>query len=132
MCKANTLAVYSEQVATAEPAAKPVVPQIDKLVDIPCATTFFDATTGTQPMHASSFPASNLAEPTTVLLDVRAVAQLLGCSSRHVYRLADAGRMPSPVKLGSLVRWNRAALEQWITDGCRSVRTVSAKGGQAR
>lgn len=28
------------------------------------------------------------------LLDVRAVASLLGCSQRHVYRLADAGRLP--------------------------------------
>lgn len=53
------------------------------------------------------------------LLDVRAVAALLGgCSTRHVYRLADAGRMPRPVKLGSLVRWRRAELEAWINAGC--------------
>ena len=38
------------------------------------------------------------------LLDVRAVAELLGgCSTRHVFRLADAGRMPRPIRLGSLV-----------------------------
>ncbi len=42
----------------------------------------------------------------------------LGCSTRHVYRLADSGRMPRPVKLGSLVRWPRAVIEQWIADGC--------------
>ena len=54
-----------------------------------------------------------------VLLDVRAVSELLGsCSTRHVYRLADAGRMPRPVKLGSLVRWRRAELEAWINAGC--------------
>lgn len=36
------------------------------------------------------------------LLDVRSVAARLGgCSTRHVYRLADAGRMPRPIKLGS-------------------------------
>ena len=28
------------------------------------------------------------------LLDVQAVAEMLGCSPRHVYRLSDAGRMP--------------------------------------
>jgi len=36
------------------------------------------------------------------LLDVRGVAALLGCSPRHVYRLADVGKMPAPVRLG---RW---------------------------
>ena len=54
------------------------------------------------------------------LLGVQAVAELLDCSSRHVYRLADAGRMPAPVKLGSLVRWPRNAIEDWIAAGCPS------------
>jgi len=52
------------------------------------------------------------------MLDVQGVAQLLNCSTRHVYRLSDAGRMPAPVKLGSLVRWPRAAIEEWISAGC--------------
>lgn len=52
------------------------------------------------------------------LLDVEAVARLCGCSAPHVRRLADAGRMPAPVKVGALVRWNRRAIEAWITDGC--------------
>lgn len=64
----------------------------------------------------------------SALLDVRQVAALLGCSARHVYRLSDAGRMPSPVHLGALVRWNRADVQHWIADGCRPVRTVT-KGG---
>ncbi len=55
---------------------------------------------------------------TSKLLDIRTVASLLGCSIRHVYRLADAGRMPKPVKLGALARWNRVAIEQWIAQGC--------------
>lgn len=53
------------------------------------------------------------------LLDVKNVALLLGrCSTRHVYRLTDAGRMPRPIKLGSLVRWRRAELADWIASGC--------------
>ena len=52
------------------------------------------------------------------LLDVEAVAALLTCSTRHVYRLSDAGRMPRPLKLGALVRWRRAEVEAWIEDGC--------------
>jgi excisionase family DNA binding protein len=59
------------------------------------------------------------------LLDVKSVAALLGgCSVRHIYRLADAGRMPRPIKLGTLVRWNRALLSEWLAAGCPSV-TVS-------
>lgn len=63
------------------------------------------------------------------LLDVRAVAVLLNCSPRHVYRLSDGGKMPAPIRLGSLVRWPRASLDAWLTDGCKPVRVVSSKGG---
>ncbi len=58
------------------------------------------------------------------LLDVRAVAALLGCSARHVYRLADAGHMPPPVRLGALVRWPRQTIEDWIAAGCKPCRTA--------
>jgi len=52
------------------------------------------------------------------LLDVNAVARFLSCSARHVYRLADSGRMPRPQKLGALVRWDRIELEKWLADDC--------------
>jgi excisionase family DNA binding protein len=62
--------------------------------------------------------------PTAQLLDVRAVAALLGCSARHVYRLSDAGHIPPPVRLGALVRWRRQAIEDWIGAGCKPCRTA--------
>jgi excisionase family DNA binding protein len=71
--------------------------------------------------------------PTTTparLLDVVAVAALLGVSSRHVYRLADGGRMPRPLKLGGARRWDRAAIESWIADGCPA--TSNHKRGGSR
>lgn len=53
------------------------------------------------------------------LVDVRTVAALMGsCSIRHVYRLADANRMPQPVKIGRLIRWRRSELLGWIEGGC--------------
>jgi excisionase family DNA binding protein len=64
------------------------------------------------------------ADASAKLLDVQAVAEMLGCSQRHVYRLSDAGRMPAPVKLGSLVRWSAAAIREWIDKGCPSVRNT--------
>jgi excisionase family DNA binding protein len=65
------------------------------------------------------------ADTSAKLLDVQAVAALLGCSPRTVYRLSDAGKMPSPVKLGALIRWNRAAVEEWIDAGCPSCRRAA-------
>lgn len=66
------------------------------------------------------------------LLDVEAVAALLDCSPRHIYRLADSGRMPRPIKLGHLVRWPRADLLLWLTQGCPSCRQAGVRGGGRR
>jgi prophage regulatory protein len=55
------------------------------------------------------------------LLNATGVAALLNVSSRSVYRLADAGRMPQPLKVGGSVRWDRQAVEQWVADGCPAV-----------
>ena len=54
----------------------------------------------------------------------QAVAKMLGCSPRHVYRLSDSGQMPRPLRLGSLVRWSEKSIETWIFDGCRPVRQL--------
>jgi excisionase family DNA binding protein len=73
-------------------------------------------------------PTATAPEPSVAqLLDVQAVAHLLGCSSRHVYRLSDGGRMPSPVRLGALVRWPRHAIEEWIAAGCPVLRNNSTR-----
>jgi predicted DNA-binding transcriptional regulator AlpA len=63
------------------------------------------------------------------MMSVDDVAIEIGCCSRSVRRWADSGRMPRPIKLGSLVRWPRAVIEQWIADGCPNVRNAS-KGGR--
>lgn len=63
-----------------------------------------------------------------ILLDVKALAELLNCSERHVYRLADRGRIPAPVKLGTLVRWPRSTIYEWLQAGC----PACAKEGDRR
>ncbi len=65
---------------------------------------------------------SSPAESPAKLLDVRGVAALLNCSPRQVYRLADAGRMPAPVKLGGLVRWSQCVIDEWVRRGCEPLR----------
>jgi predicted DNA-binding transcriptional regulator AlpA len=58
------------------------------------------------------------------LLDARGVGARLGCSWRHVLRMADRGLMPWGLKLGSLRRWDMGEIEAWIAGGCRPVRRV--------
>lgn len=52
------------------------------------------------------------------LIDVKAVAGRLGVSKATVWRLRDRGKLPQPVKVGSLTRWRAAELERWIEEGC--------------
>jgi excisionase family DNA binding protein len=73
-------------------------------------------------------PADVLTKPArdhAALLDVEQVAELLNCSTRHVYRMADGGRMPGHVRLGALVRWSRQEILDWIAGGCRPVRQAA-------
>ena len=91
-------------------------------VEIPEMKNLQDATAGA----TIGGGAANTREPFT-MLDVEGVAALLNCSTRHVYRLADMRRMPRPVKLGALVRWSRAAVESWISQGCPSCRAGGAR-----
>jgi len=58
------------------------------------------------------------AGPPQLLLGRNEVAGLIGCSARHVDRLAASGRMPTPVRLGGLVRWSVAEITRWIEAGC--------------
>ena len=81
---------------------------------------------GTPPIvagNATAGPDRTQAE----LFDVRGVAQLVGVSPRHILRLAATGRMPAPIKLGALTRWNRRAVMAWIEAGC----PAAERGGQS-
>lgn len=87
-------------------------------------------------MSASVLSPELRAAVSAELLSVRDVAALLGgCSTRHVYRMADAGRMPRPIKLGGLVRWRRAELMDWLAAGCppvREARGAARSAGQQK
>jgi excisionase family DNA binding protein len=63
---------------------------------------------------------ANLETPVepSVLLSVQQLAQRLNCSTRHIYRLVDSGRLPRPLRLGALVRWPQVVIEHWVASGC--------------
>jgi excisionase family DNA binding protein len=63
------------------------------------------------------------------LLDADETSDFCGWSRRTTYRLADAGRMPAPIRVGRMTRWRRAELEAWIARGCPDCRV---EGGRRR
>lgn len=54
------------------------------------------------------------------LLDARESAALCGMSRAAWYKQLSAGKVPRPVKIGSLSRWRRDELIRWIDAGCPS------------
>ena len=66
----------------------------------------------------------------SALMSVVDLAEHLQCSTRHVYRLSDSGKLPRPIKLGSLVRWRRAEVVEWVRAGCPAVRALRGGAGK--
>ena len=64
-------------------------------------------------------------QPTRRLGDAKAVGRVLDLSWRTVYRLADAGKIPSGFKLGASRRWDLTQIEEFIRDGCKSPKTTA-------
>jgi len=62
-----------------------------------------------------------LAEQNQPWFDVGDLARRYKTSVRHIYRMANGGRMPWGVKLGQLRRWSRRDIEAWEADGCNPV-----------
>lgn len=52
------------------------------------------------------------------LVNVHEVAERLAVSVRQVWKLASAGRMPSPVRLARSVRWRESDVSRFIECGC--------------
>jgi excisionase family DNA binding protein len=53
-----------------------------------------------------------------LLIPAEKVAEILGISKRTLWRLLSAGKLPEPIRLGSVVRWNKDELQDWIEEGC--------------
>jgi len=53
-----------------------------------------------------------------LLLFAEDVAELLNISSRQLYRLNSAGKIPLPIRTLGRPLWSRKELESWIDAGC--------------
>jgi predicted DNA-binding transcriptional regulator AlpA len=57
-------------------------------------------------------------EANSALITANSLAKLLGVSTRSVWRGEAAGLLPSPVRIGAIVRWRRSEVLEWIEAGC--------------
>lgn len=64
------------------------------------------------------------------LLDINQVSTITGISTRTLYRLADAGKMPRPLKIGTLNRWRAEDLRDWIDAGCPPMKHMRKRGAK--
>ncbi len=71
--------------------------------------------------------ATATAEPSAMLIDVRRLAELLGISVRHAWRMHDKGSLPACVRIGACVRWKLKSIQDWLDKGCPPCRKI-AKG----
>jgi len=55
------------------------------------------------------------------LITVEHVAKMLSYSTRQVYRMADVGTIPRPIKIGKGTRWRKSDIDEWIALGCPKV-----------
>lgn len=62
--------------------------------------------------------------PDDTLIPVDPVALIYDCSARHIWRAADGGQIPPPVRVGRLVRWRIGTIREHIRGGCKPCRTT--------
>jgi excisionase family DNA binding protein len=58
---------------------------------------------------------------TPELLTIKQLAERLQLSTRTIYRLAQEGTLPKPVKIGRANRWRREVLDDWLAEDCPRV-----------
>lgn len=63
-----------------------------------------------------------------LLIDAKALAKLLSCSIRSIWRLKSSGKIPTPVRVGASVRWPTETVREWIAMGCPDRATFEATG----
>lgn len=60
------------------------------------------------------------------LLTIRDVVGLSRLGERTIHMLVKERRMPAPTRFGKALRWNPAAIRQWLLDGSPKPRRTSA------
>lgn len=65
------------------------------------------------------------------MIRVADLAGRLGISTRQVFKLLSAGRLPAPIRLGRSVRWRESLIDEWLRAGCPAAENFATAGGDA-
>lgn len=57
-----------------------------------------------------------VAQPKTV--NARQLASLLQCSVNYVFVMKRGGKLPPPLRLPGILRWDKDVIAKWIDAGC--------------
>jgi predicted DNA-binding transcriptional regulator AlpA len=56
--------------------------------------------------------------PEPLFVTAAELAQLMRISTRTLWRLLSARKIPEPIRLGGAVRWRIDLIQDWIDQGC--------------
>lgn len=61
---------------------------------------------------------ADASEFTPRMIAAAELAKLLNISTRTLWRLRSAGKLPPPVRLGGAIRWLLTDIEGWLANRC--------------
>ena len=59
-----------------------------------------------------------IANTNRLLVTANEIAEMVGVSSRTIWRWDSSGKVPKPIRIGKAVRWRRQDIDEWVKDGC--------------
>ena len=71
--------------------------------------------------------AKSISTKDVMLIDAKALADILSTSVRTVWRLRTSGKLPKPITIGGSVRWSLHSIERWIEMGAPPVNEFEAR-----
>jgi predicted DNA-binding transcriptional regulator AlpA len=77
-------------------------------------------------------PSGQAANAAPLLLSADDLAIELSVSARTISRLASAGKLPKPVRLGRSVRWRQEEIIFWLASGCADRQMLELMKGKSK
>jgi prophage regulatory protein len=56
-------------------------------------------------------------------MSAKTLGQVAVLSTRTIWRLRSAGKLPKPIRIGGAIRWRASDIELWLENGCPDQKT---------